>query len=421
MANICCRFKVNGLSATFILSFAALLLSQSAMDVFFSILAIWGVFAAFSTKRPLSMKLASIKLGNGLDACLWGFLLVVVMGLLLSPVAPTSTIVEQLWQQRWLLFIYPLAFLLRNHPLQKLHMFFAAMLFSAIAWLENLWFLSQKWHSLGEARLDGFHQNAMTHAHLFACIGAFFCGLFIYFFRQLTFQQRLWGALLLLGTALNLLLSLTRGVWLATFVAVLSMAFWRNRKLGISLLLVGIAGVVTLMIASPAFKNRILQVTQYQKNYDSERVVLYTTNWRIFLTSPVLGIGYNENRRRLRQFFDEYNVPQGQFESHAHNQYLHLLAGTGILGLAFYLAIFVLVLRQVFKQLRRESFGSGLAFALFGSWLCFAIGGLTEANLEHWKMKYYVALWAAMALALSQISQSRAVTATTAAKEQEIL
>ncbi len=159
-------------------------------------------------------------------------------------------------------------------------------------------------------------------------------------------------------TSLAVVFTFTRGVWLAMTLSSLLGGFMLSRRWGFTFLFgFFIAGFV-LMMAWPKFQERAFQVFNTEKSYDSERVVLWKTNWFIFKESPWLGIGYGENKRRLREFYDRLHVPEGQFEGHAHNQFLHFLAGTGLLGLLFYLGwcfYFLKINYQIYKRLEIES------------------------------------------------------------------
>ena len=110
-------------------------------------------------------------------------------------------------------------------------------------------------------------------------------------------------------------------------------------------------------------------------------------------------MGYGENIAALPEYYKKLGAPADMLVSHAHNQYLHMLAGTGVIGLIIYLVIvlyfLILALRVWYRLSSRETYHQGLALGLVGAQVAFLVGGFTEANLEHSKMKHTVIfLWA---------------------------
>jgi O-antigen ligase len=186
-------------------------------------------------------------------------------------------------------------------------------------------------------------------------------------------------------TSLAILFTFTRGVWMSLVIATLIGSFIFSKRIGIITILILLIAGCTLMVSWPKFRERTIQVFDTQKSYDSERLVLWKTNWSIFKESPLIGIGYGENKRRLREYFNRLGLPQNQFEGHAHNQYLHFLAGTGIIGLFFYLAWcfnFLKITLQLYNQSKeKENLELSLLFlGLFMAQVAFHFGSLTEAN-----------------------------------------
>ena len=93
-------------------------------------------------------------------------------------------------------------------------------------------------------------------------------------------------------------------------------------------------------------------------------------------------------------------VPEGFLESHAHNQYLHFLAGTGILGLFCFLVVVIGLFRMhflAFKGLseKQNYFWKGLALGVLGAEICFFVSGVTESNFSIAKNRYLImTIWA---------------------------
>ena len=162
-----------------------------------------------------------------------------------------------------------------------------------------------------------------------------------------------------------------------------------------------IAWFAILFLFWQRFHDRILFMFDYSNNYDSERVWLWKANFKIFMDHPLLGIGYGQYKFRLREYYDILGAPISQFESHAHNQYLHFLAGTGALGLLCFL-IFVGFNLYSGWQLIRLTKNTNLqtfAYGLFAAQISFLIGGLTESNFERAKVRWTYLVFTALVLA----------------------
>lgn len=243
-------------------------------------------------------------------------------------------------------------------------------------------------------RVGGFLGDPMTFAHGVGLLGVFLLG---YFTRMKTLTNK--KVLLAMGIIfLSVVLTMTRGIWVAVFVAGSVYFLIRSWKQ----FLIFAASVVIVLFAAynmtVGFKLRIDQAINFRTSIDTERTVLWQTNMYIYNRNPIFGIGYGENKHRLREFYDTLNIPHGQFEGNAHNQYINFLSGTGFIGLAFYLVWVVLGLFWAFHLSKNKTATEQERAFGFGSFLAqivLVFGGLTESNFEHSKIKTILAfLWA---------------------------
>lgn len=249
----------------------------------------------------------------------------------------------------------------------------------------------------GEKRLGGLIQSAMPLAHIYGMIFCFFSTIFLFRWGSLRSTGReFWIWSVSLGVmALVLLLSLTRGVWFAVAIVLVAMAFLLSRRRG--LMMVGglTVGVGALLLVWEKFRNRFFFVFKFQQTHDSERLVLWTTNYAIIKDHLWLGAGYGENTKLLPVYYEQLGYPADQFVSHAHNQFIHILAGTGLIGFLFYLAMHFYFLRLawvLFRDGQGRHLTSQVALGSFAALLALQIGGMTEANFEHSKVRLFVFL-----------------------------
>lgn len=268
-------------------------------------------------------------------------------------------------------------------------------------------------------RTGGFLSEPMTFAHTHALVLCGIAGLCLALLFPLHPHQprnlgkdseseapTWWSAsLLILALVAGLcaiVLSFTRGVWIALLVGFLVMAAYQSRRA--VLWMVGGAGVGSAlgMFIWPAFRSRIL-LSFSGSDYDGIRWKLWRANWQIFREHFWWGTGWGENAYLVQAtyLFQQVDGRIMKF-AHAHNQYLHLAAGTGILGLLCYVAVlvFFLVLNLwVLKQQSEMKWTSwihrGLGLGALAAQVSFIVGGLTEANFEHSKVRHILILtWA---------------------------
>lgn len=265
-------------------------------------------------------------------------------------------------------------------------------------------------------RVGGLFDDPMTFAHVY---GLFF--VFVFFVtlhrltsksRNLELQRNLTGTdcLMLvtsLACGLSVFLSMTRGIWIGIFLSLLVSLYLYRKKFGMIFLASSASLFTLLFLAWPRFHDRFLFAFS-SASYDSERVWLWETNWKIFLDHPLVGIGYGIYKWRLREYYDLLGAPPNQFESHAHNQYLHFLAGTGLLGLLCFLFFVAFNLWQGWKlvALTRNTQLKGFAFGLFGAQICFLTAALTESNFERAKVRWTYLVIVALGISAVRVLSS---------------
>ncbi|MEK6772751.1 MAG: O-antigen ligase family protein [Bdellovibrionota bacterium] len=264
-------------------------------------------------------------------------------------------------------------------------------------------------------RVGGLFDDPMTFAHVYSL---FFILAFFVSLQKYLGQKKDWLLIFAIAcSGLAVFLSMTRGVWVGIFIAFLISLFLYRRKFGV-IFLASSGGLFVLLFSLWfKFQERVLFAFNAANNYDSERIWLWTANWKIFLDHPVFGIGYGMYKWRLREYFDLIGAPIEQFQSHAHNQYLHFLAGTGILGLLCFLFFAGFNLWQSWKLIlftsSRTIFIKGLAYGLMAAQISFLIAGATESNFERAKVRWTYLIFAALATAAVRTMKVNAGQATT--------
>lgn len=395
-----------------------LVVSQSLMDLFFVLTFFVLIFFLRMESKSTHIK-EIFKSKIVIFSLIWfGYL---IIDFILK--SPEKTLVKTVMSQFVWIPLFPLFVILWSRLEMKLKwiqtvlvFLFIGSLFAVLVFIFGFDPLHQSWsdrtHNLaGFWRSGGFYSNPMALAQTYGPLLMMLTPLSLSSLFSKVKRTRLQFLLIstFVMTGFAVLFTFTRGVWIGFVISGVIGGFILNRKVGLMALLTTVLTTILLMISWPRFNERVLQVFDAKKSYDSERMVIWKTNWYIFQENPILGIGYGENKRRLREYYDLLKVPAGQFEGHAHNQYLHFLSGTGIIGLLFYLIWFGFFLKinyQIYHRYRelKQRDKQYLFLGIFLAQLTFHFGAMTESNFSIAKNRMLIVLIWSFLFYWSQLS-----------------
>lgn len=133
----------------------------------------------------------------------------------------------------------------------------------------------------------------------------------------------------------------------------------------------GIITILTIGIMSFA--------SLYERSYDSERILLWISSWKMFLDYPIFGIGFGNWSEYYKAAYisplaKEPNLP------HPHNLYLYLLAETGIVGFTAYLTMILGQLKIAYRH-SNFMFGDNGKYLNIADMFVVVIFGLLVHNL----------------------------------------
>lgn len=242
--------------------------------------------------------------------------------------------------------------------------------------------------ALGEPRAFGFNHTPTFY-------GSFMLmqfPLMIFIARQ-EFLPPLWRQLAIFGAALSLIclvLSMTRGAWLAFVAVVIIFVALEKKYRRVTAKICAGLSVIFLMVAlsSPTIQDRLSTMTSTKFQSNTERVLMWKSAAEIFADYPICGVGQ-------KMFFKAYNEQYisdearerpgeiGAGHTHPHNNFLQRAAEGGIVGLAAFIGLCAYFLWKFFTQFRREKnfpFGAGMTAILILSGLL--LEGLTDTNMN---------------------------------------
>lgn len=253
-------------------------------------------------------------------------------------------------------------------------------------------------------RAAGLLNQVMSFSHNIAPVFVFSLILFLLFYGALSVIQRKIFIFVIVTSGILTLLTITRGVWIASFVALVFGAYFISRKVFLMLLV-----CLTLFYSITIFNNDAVQerfsaVKSTEGGSNSLRMALLEANFKMIQDHPIIGVGMGVNKSLLPKYYAELNYGSEYLISHAHNQYVEFWANTGFIGLICYLLFIFKILECSFLNFKSTDnlFMRSLFLALFAAALCFALGGLTECNFNVSKNRYLFILLAAWTVSLAQ-------------------
>lgn len=210
-------------------------------------------------------------------------------------------------------------------------------------------------------------------------LGLFSMAIALYFWQK---TQRKQSALCILAALFGILgsvLSTARGGWPALPIILIALLWMYRRNLSKTffITLIGLFAIAIIGIAqmpnnrmSERFAAAQYDIQQYlERGNGSTSVGARFDMWKsVFIMvkeKPILGWGTQGAGQKRHQLADQGVISQyaGQF-THAHNQYLDDLSKRGIVGLAAFLAIFIIPLRRFMQGLKSDSAETKLIAAL---------------------------------------------------------
>lgn len=236
----------------------------------------------------------------------------------------------------------------------------------------------------------GLFRMTLTYACSFAMFGLIPFSLS--FFYRKTEPRKFW---LLMGASLLIFLSVfmtfSRGVWISLGVALVFALWFLSRRFLIWLPLIGASLAAIALVCSPVLRERVASFSNMKHESNSARLNLWQANFLMFKTHPLVGVGYQQNGpEALDPYYQQLGI-LSEFKSHAHNNYLNMLSGTGLPGFLFFMLFIGTAMLLTWRNFKR--FGPNerlhyLVLASLAAQIVMLVGGLTEYNFGDSEVQY---------------------------------
>ena len=202
-------------------------------------------------------------------------------------------------------------------------------------------------------------------------------------------DRGLWA--IALGVACQLaalLLTLTRGAWLALIAGFLAIPFTLRRKR----LLFAVIGVFVITgfvaIQNDRIRDRavtiVKSVRQPTDSNVSTRLVLWDISWEVFKEHPIFGVGMGDYSIEAKRHLANRDV---RTTVDSHNIYLQMLATRGLFGFIPFVVFWILLFRGLRSSLRdttanKDRFAQHFVAGTIAAAIAILVGALTENNID---------------------------------------
>jgi hypothetical protein len=212
--------------------------------------------------------------------------------------------------------------------------------------------------------------------------------------------------LALIGTLglIALFLTWSRMVWVALplGLGVWIFRYFDRRKAAAFVGAMALAGLIAIPQV-PQLRNRLSSDMG-----TSDRFELWRANIAFFEARPWTGIGWKKAEGLTTAYYEEVygGDASRRFVGHAHNNFLDVLSGTGLIGAFTWIAWSLLMFQMSWILSRRRDFWGELGWAYFCAWIVFQINGLTQVNFWEGKVMHQV-MWGAALILFSSAATAR--------------
>ena len=176
----------------------------------------------------------------------------------------------------------------------------------------------------------------------------------------------------------------SRASWIAFLLAVLFIAFLKNKKLVLYLLIFLI--IIGIFLPAPI---KIRGMALFTPAAWMTRIELWKGAVGIGEDFPIFGAGLGMYEKLLYDYAPAGGYSEGRIHLHAHSTYLEILSETGLIGLIAFLWIFVIFFKKSISAIKHDNSdlkiirlgltGSILATLIFANATSIIIVGLQDA------------------------------------------
>jgi O-antigen ligase len=197
--------------------------------------------------------------------------------------------------------------------------------------------------------------------------------------KTVSLAARLWpGWTLVVIVSASIVLSLTRGVWLGSFVAAIYLISRRRARWLLALILAVLIG----LLASPGLVRRRLESVRHPSADPSlaVRAEMWHVGLQMIERHPLVGVGPNNINEVYPLYMPAGKAPMVGYHEHLHNDFLQFAAERGLPCLVAWVWFMVALVRHAFRIRRRVASLRWIVDGAIAAWLAMVVEGLFEFN-----------------------------------------
>ncbi len=225
-------------------------------------------------------------------------------------------------------------------------------------------------------------------------------GLNLYYFKN---KQKLAFIFVSLIALIGIILTYSRPTLLAIYAVLFFLGVARKDKILISLLI--IFTLISPFILPKSVKNwaREVEYNPFRFICNDDRIAVYRNSLNMIKDHPFIGLGantYMKNYKKYREPVEYRNIVTKDY-MYAHNNFLHMAAEIGLIGLG----LFIWLLYKLFMECKdiyrklEDDYTKIVSLSLSACLLAFLVNGLTESSLYYSRVA--IIFWYIMGLALA--------------------
>lgn len=388
------------------IAICANILSYRSLDSFF---AVFGLIAFFFFKKESKLSLKTpLKTESVLNILFLIFIISTSLGYLLTTDS-LSYALSRIFDLRWILSFYTSLYLgyLISEENQKF-LYYPPFLLILTTGLLGFYALHPNPDLVSiERRLTAFYENPNHLALALVFPWAFFLGkLLLAEPKQRT--SNVFGVLTFLTTSAILFFTYSRTIWFAMLgtTAVGLLFISRQKALKLGLILCVTLGV-SYLTNTFGFRDRLIYTLNFSpESSQSSRMVAWKTSWHVFLDHPLFGVGLDEINKYYPQQYEKLNIDPVLGAGHAHNQFLQLLAETGLVGFSALTTILIAGLFYFQRSFRKSKSLQNKAISL-GAFLAIValfLSSFTDTPIRIQEGRNYVLLILGVSLGYMRVN-----------------
>lgn len=230
-------------------------------------------------------------------------------------------------------------------------------------------------------------------------------GLTFYYFQG---KQKIMFVFASILSLVGVALTYSRPTLLAVYVALFFFGLMeKNKKLIISLII--------LILAFPFLLPKSIKNFAQEVNYNplrfmcnDDRIAIYRNSFNMIKAHPIIGLGANTYMKNYKNYKEspEYRTITTANFVYAHNNFLHLAAEIGLIGLGIFIWLLYKLLKQCVNIYRHldDCFFKITSLSLLACLIAFLINGLTESSLYSSRVAMIFWYLAGLSIALKKFT-----------------